>query len=268
MGTRVIAIASGKGGVGKTTVSTNLGVSLAKLGKRVVIIDLDMGLRNLDITLGLENQIQYDIVDVVTEQVSIKKALVRYRNTSCFMLAASQSDDKRFFSKYNIFSVINTLKKNFDYILLDAPAGIEEGFEEAAIFADEVIFIMNTDITSIRDADRTISIINTKKEYNNKAEKMKKYFIVNRVKSAHIGKHKYGMPTDDIQVFLGNDIKILGVIPEDEEMAYFYNHGEPACEHEKSLSGQEFVRIAKRVNGEDIPFVKLKKQSFIKKLFG
>ena len=243
----VIVITSGKGGVGKTTTSANIGTALAKGGNKVVLIDTDIGLRNLDLLLGLENRIVYTIVDVVEERCKLKQALVKdKKNPNLCLLAAAQTRDKSAVNADQLKEICETLKKEFDYILVDCPAGIEQGFQNAVAGANEAIVVTTPEMSAIRDADRIIGLLESK-------EDVKKYrLLVNRVRPNLITTNDM-MSVEDVVEILSAEL--IGVIPEDTGVITSTNKGEPIVNDEKSLAGQAYLNVARRIQGEDVPFL-------------
>lgn len=243
----VIVITSGKGGVGKTTTSANIGTALAKGGNKVVLIDTDIGLRNLDLLLGLENRIVYTIVDVVEERCKLKQALVKdKKNPNLCLVAAAQTRDKSAVNADQLKEICETLKKEFDYILVDCPAGIEQGFQNAVAGANEAIVVTTPEMSAIRDADRIIGLLESK-------EDVKKYrLLVNRVRPNLI-KTNDMMSVEDVVEILSAEL--IGVIPEDTGVITSTNKGEPIVNDEKSLAGQAYLNVARRIQGEDVPFL-------------
>ncbi len=245
----VIVITSGKGGVGKTTTSANIGTALAKEGNKVVLIDTDIGLRNLDLLLGLENRIVYTIVDVVEERCKLKQALVKdKKNPNLCLLAAAQTRDKSAVTEEQLKDICEQLKEDFDYILVDCPAGIEQGFQNAVAGANEAIVVTTPEMSAVRDADRIIGLLEAK-------EGVEKYrLLVNRVRPNLI-KTNDMMSVDDVVEILSAEL--IGVIPEDTGIITSTNRGEPIVNDEKSLAGKAYLNVARRIKGEDVPFLNL-----------
>lgn len=255
----VIVITSGKGGVGKTTTTANLGVGLAMLGKKVVLIDADIGLRNLDVVMGLENRIVYDLVDVVEGNCRAKQALIRdKRYETLFLLPAAQTRDKNAVSPDQMKKLCDELKQEYDYILVDCPAGIEQGFRNAIAGADRALIVTTPEVSAVRDADRIIGLLEA-------AELKDPRLIINRLRPDMV-KRGDMMDIDDILEILA--INLIGVIPDDEKIIISTNRGEPVVANESgSLSGQAYRNIVRRVMGEEVPFLELyKNQSFFGKL--
>ncbi len=255
----VIVITSGKGGVGKTTTSANIGTALAKDGNKVVLIDTDIGLRNLDLLLGLENRIVYTIVDVVEERCKLKQALVKdKKNPNLCLLAAAQTRDKSAVTAEQLKEICDTLKEDFDYILVDCPAGIEQGFQNAVAGANEAIVVTTPEMSAIRDADRIIGLLEAKEE-------VQRYrLLVNRVRPNLI-KTNDMMSVDDVVEILSCDL--IGIIPEDTGVITSTNKGEPIVNDENSLAGQAYMNVAKRIQGEEVPFLDIDQpRTFIEKV--
>ena len=239
----VIVITSGKGGVGKTTTTANLGSSLALEGKKVALIDTDIGLRNLDVVMGLENRIVYDIVDVVEEKCKLKQALIKdKRFKELFLLPAAQTRDKSAITEEQMRDLIKQLKEEFDYILIDCPAGIEQGFKNAIVGADKAIVVTMPEISAIRDADRIIGLLESSEIRNPE-------LIVNRLRPNMVKKGEM-MEVDDIVDLLSVDL--IGVVPDDEYIITQTNKGEPVIQNRKAPSGKAYLEIARRILGENI----------------
>ena len=238
MSGRVIVITSGKGGVGKTTTNANIGTALAKAGKKVVMIDTDLGLRNLDLLLGLENRIVYTIVDVVEERCKLKQALVKdKKNPNLCLLAAAQTRDKTAVTEEQLKDICEKLKKDFDFILVDCPAGIEQGFQNAVAGASEAIVVTTPEMSAVRDADRIIGLLEAKEE-------IKSYkLLLNRVRPDLVETNDM-MSVDDVVDILSAEL--IGIIPEDTGIITSTNKGEPIVNNEKSLAGKEIGRASCR----------------------
>ena len=256
----VIVVTSGKGGVGKTTTTANVGTGLAKLGKKVVLIDTDIGLRNLDVVLGLENRIVYNLVDVVEGKCKIRQALIKdKRYDSLYLLPSAQTREKDAVTPEQMKELTDELRNEFDYIFLDCPAGIEQGFRNAIAGADLAIVVTTPDVSAIRDADRIIGLL--------EANEIKKTeLIVNRLRMDMV-KRGDMMSSDDVLDILGIDL--LGIVPDDEKIVVATNNGEPLVGDESSLAGKAYMNICHRILGEEIPFLNLEeKKGFFAKLFG
>jgi len=259
----VIVITSGKGGVGKTTTTANIGTGLALAGKKVVLIDTDIGLRNLDVVMGLENRIVYDLVDVIEGFCRVKQAIIKdKRYEGLYLLPAAQTRDKTSVNPEQMLKLCQELKQDFDYIIVDCPAGIEQGFKNAIAGADKAIVVTTPDVSAVRDADRIIGLLESNELKNPK-------LIVNRVRMDMV-KRGDMMNIDDIIDILA--IGLIGVVPDDEKIVISTNRGEPAITDDKSIAGQAYRNIAKRIMGEEIPFLDIDNNNGImfklKKLLG
>lgn len=256
----VIVITSGKGGVGKTTTTANLGSSLAEAGKKVVLVDTDIGLRNLDVVMGLENRIVYDIVDVVEEKCKLRQALIKdKRFEELFLLPAAQTRDKTAINEEQMKELTKKLKEDFDYILIDCPAGIEQGFKNAIAGADRAIVVTTAEISAIRDADRIIGLLESSEIKNPE-------LIVNRLRPNMVKKGEM-MEVDDIVDLLSVDL--IGVVPDDEYIITQTNKGEPVIKNKKAPSGKAYIEIARRILGENIDVtIPGKKQGLWEKIRG
>ena len=243
----VIVITSGKGGVGKTTTTANVGTGLAMLGKKVVLIDTDIGLRNLDVVLGLENRIVYNLVDVIEQNCKIKQALIKdKRYETLYLLPSAQTRDKDAVNPEQMVALTEELKNEFDYIILDCPAGIEQGFKNAIAGADRAIVVTTPEVSAVRDADRIIGLL----EAN---EVKKTELIVNRLRMDMV---KRGDMMSSEQVLDILAISLLGVVPDDENIVVSTNTGEPLVGND-SLAGQAYMNICKRITGEEVPLLDL-----------
>jgi len=248
MNANVITISSGKGGVGKTTTTANLAVALAQLDQKVVCIDGDIGLRNLDVILGLENRIVYDLVDVVEGRCRIRQAMIRDKRLSeLFLIPAAQTRDKSAVSPSDMIRLCDELRAEVDWIIIDSPAGIERGFRNALAPADLVLVVTNPEVSSVRDADRIIGLVEAE-------EKGPAQLILNRVNPV-LTKRGDMLHTDDVLELLAIDL--IGVIPDDETVVVASNRGQPVTFLDNSKAGQAFRNIAKRLLGESVPFMNL-----------
>ena len=263
----IITITSGKGGVGKSTTTANIATALAKNGKKVVAIDFDIGLRNLDMILGLENRIVYDVVDVMEGNCNLAQAIIKdKRVNNLHFIPASQTKDKDILEKSKVKKLLEDLKKEFDYILVDSPAGIESGFEHSIFLADRAIIVTTPEISAVRDADRVIGIIDAKSQKAINGEEVEKHIIVNRLKPDLVEKGDM-LSVEDVLHILS--LPLIGVVPDTEEIVSSTNLGEPIVHNEKSLAGEAFRRIAKRIDGEKVPLLDLKvNNGFFSKLKG
>ena len=259
----VIVITSGKGGVGKTTTSAYIGTGLALLDKKVVLLDADIGLRNLDVILGLENRIVYDIVDVIEGKCTYKKALIKdKKNPNLFLLPAAQTRDKDAISPEQMKDLCEELRNEFDYVLIDCPAGIENGFKIAIAGADRALVVTTPEVSAVRDADRIIGLLGA-------SEIRSPQLIINRLRLDMI-KREEMMAIEDVEEILAIDV--IGIVPDDESIIVSANKGEPAVLYKDSLAGQSFLDISRRITGEEVPFRDLEvKEGFFasfKRLFG
>lgn len=246
----VIAVISGKGGVGKTTATANIGLGIAINKKTCVVVDFDIGQRNLDMILGLENRVVYDLVQVMDEEANIKQAIIKSKvNDNLHFLAASQTKDKSVLDSIKVRKLVENLKETYDYVILDSPAGIESGFEHTIEFADTAIIVVNPEVSSIRDADRAIGILDAKSQRVKDGFEVEKFLIVNRI-SAEMVQNGEMLRSEDILDIL--NIKLLGKIPEDKGVIDASNQGKPIILDKKSIAGPAYSRIAKRICGEDI----------------
>jgi len=248
MPAQVITITSGKGGVGKTTATANLAVALAALGSKVVCIDGDIGLRNLDVILGLENRIVYDIVDVIEGRCRLKQAMIRDKKLpNLYLIPAAQTRDKNAVSPSDMNRLIKDLRPDFDFVLIDSPAGIERGFRNAIAAADRVIVVTNPEVSAVRDADRVIGILEAE-------DKGPGALIINRLNPILVKKNDM-LSADDVLDLLA--VELIGIVPEDENVIIGSNRGAPVASDPKSKAGQAFRNIAKRLKGETVPFLDL-----------
>ena len=253
----VIVVTSGKGGVGKTTTTANIGTALAMAGKKVVLVDADIGLRNLDLVMGLENRVVYDLVNVIEGTCRVKQALIKdKRHDSLYMLPAAQTRDKDAVTAEQMKELCEKLKEDFDYVILDCPAGIEQGFKNAIAGADKAIVVTTPEVSAVRDADRIIGLLEANEIKDPK-------LLVNRVR---INMVKSGdmMSVEDIVELLA--ISLIGVVPDDTSIITTTNRGEPAAMSEKSLPGKAYRNIAARLMGEEVPLLELDKKGFFGKL--
>lgn len=248
MSGRVIVVTSGKGGVGKTTSTANIGSALAKNGAKVAMIDTDLGLRNLDLLMGLENRIVYTLVDVVEERCKLTQALVKdKKNPNLVLLAAAQTRDKSAVTGEQMKEICDKLKETYDFVLVDSPAGIEQGFQNAIAGATEAIIVTTPEMSAVRDADRIIGLLEAKEEITSYR------LVLNRVRPNLI-KSNDMMSVDDVVGILS--VKLLGIIPEDENIIISTNKGEPIIYNEDNVKAAvAYNNISKRIIGEDVPFM-------------
>lgn len=258
MGARVIVITSGKGGVGKTTTTANIGAALADKGHKVLLIDTDIGLRNLDVVMGLENRIVYDLIDVIEGRCRISQALIKdKRCQNLVLLPAAQIRDKNDVNTEQMKELIFSLKDSFDYILIDCPAGIEQGFKNAIAAADEAIVVTTPEVSATRDADRIIGLLEAAGIKNPR-------LVINRLRIDMV-KDKNMLGVEDILDILA--VKLLGVVPDDENVVISTNKGEPLVYKGDSLAAKAFKNIASRIEGVEVPLLDLDvKMSILEKI--
>ncbi|MBC7325078.1 MAG: septum site-determining protein MinD [Moorella sp. (in: Bacteria)] len=242
----VIVITSGKGGVGKTTTTANLGTGLASLGKKVVLVDTDIGLRNLDVVMGLENRIVYDLIDVVEGRCRLKQALIKdKRLENLYLLPANQTRDKTAVSRQQMIELMAQLREDFEFVLVDCPAGIEMGFKNAIAGAEKALVVTTPEVAAVRDADRIIGLLEA-------AEMDSPRLIINRLRPEMVRKGDM-MDIEDMLEILAIDL--IGVVPEDEHIVISTNRGEPAIMDRHSRAGQAYRNISRRLLGEEVPFL-------------
>lgn len=242
----VIVVTSGKGGVGKTTSSANIGTGFAMLDKKVVLIDADIGLRNLDVVMGLENRIVYNLIDVIEGNCRLKQALIKDKKFSnLFLLPAAQTRDKNAVTPEQMQKLCENLKEEFDYVIIDCPAGIEQGFKNAIAGADRAFVVTTPEVSAIRDADRIIGLLEANELRNSR-------LIINRIRTDMV-KRGDMMSVEDVVEILAIDL--IGTIPDDENVVISTNNGEPIVINQSSVSGRAYFNICKRVVGEDVPYI-------------
>jgi septum site-determining protein MinD len=248
MSAKVITITSGKGGVGKTTATANLAAALAAAGQKVVCVDSDIGLRNLDVVLGLENRIVYDLVDVIEGRCRLRQAMIRdKRLPDLYLIPAAQTRDKSAVSPSDMVRLCDEIRPDADWILIDSPAGIERGFRNAIAPADVVLVITNPEVSAVRDADRIIGLIEAE-------EKGPARLILNRIKPEMVRRGDM-LDTNDVLELLA--VELIGIVPDDENVITSTNRGMPVALDGKSKAGQAFRNIARRITGEKVPFMDL-----------
>ena len=249
MAGRVITVTSGKGGVGKTTFSANFSAALAKLGKKTITVDADVGQRNLDLIMGLENRIVFDLVDVVEGRCELSKACIRDRRIPTLqLLPAAQTRDKSAVSPDAMRKVCDGLRPLCDFVIIDCPAGIEGGFETATASADSLIIVVNPEVSSVRDSDRVIGLLESREKYD-------MHLVINRLQPEKMRRGEM-LGIDDVMDLLAIDL--LGLIPEDDYILVSSNRGELATLNpSESPAGQEYQNIARRILGEEVPFMKI-----------
>jgi septum site-determining protein MinD len=245
---KIVTITSGKGGVGKTTLTANLAAALAAQNQKVVCIDGDIGLRNLDVVLGLENRIVYDLVDVVEGRCRLRQAMIRdKRLPELYLIPAAQTRDKSAVTPSDMVRVCEEIRPDFDWVLVDSPAGIERGFRNAIAPADMVLVVTNPEVSAVRDADRVIGLIEAE-------EKGPARLIINRIKPEMVRRGEM-LSVDDVIELLA--IELIGIVPDDESVVSSTNRGLPIVLDGKSRAGQALRNIATRLRGNDVPFLEL-----------
>ena len=245
---KVIVVTSGKGGVGKTTSTANIGAALTKLGNKVIVIDGDIGLRNLDVVMGLENRIVFDLVDLIEKKCKPRQAMIKdKRFDGLYLIPAAQTRDKDAINPEQMKELCDELKEEFDYVIVDCPAGIENGFKNAIAGADSAIVVTTPEVSAVRDADRIIGLLEAHSvdDIN---------LVVNRIKMNMV-RNGDMLDINDILDIMG--IKLIGVVPDDENVVISTNKGEPVVEYNNSLAGTAYSNIARRVMGEEVKFLEL-----------
>jgi len=265
---KIIVVTSGKGGVGKTTSSASIGTGLASRGFKTVIIDFDVGLRNLDLIMGCERRVVYDFVNVINTEASLNQALIRdKRIPTLSILPASQTRDKEALTREGVQNVLDQLSKTFDYIVCDSPAGIERGAQMALYFADIAIVVTNPEVSSVRDSDRILGILQSKSRRAEKGEIIEEHLLLTRYNPQRVAIGEM-LSVEDVKDILA--IPLLGVIPESEAVLKASNQGTPVIHDQESTSGMAYDDAVRRLLGEDIPhrFVDITRKNFFKRLIG
>lgn len=267
--TEIIVVTSGKGGVGKTTSSASIACGLAKAGRKTVVIDFDVGLRNLDLIMGCERRVVYDFVNVVHNEANLKQALIKdKRFDNLYVLAASQTRDKDALTLEGVGKVLNDLAaEGFEYILCDSPAGIEKGAFLAMYFADRAVVVVNPEVSSVRDSDRILGLLASKTKKAEAGERITEHLLLTRYNPARVEKGEM-LSISDVEEILG--LKVVGVIPEAPEVLQSSNSGNPVILDEESSAGQAYTDAVARILGEERPmrFTTVEKKGFFSKIFG
>lgn len=263
----VIVVTSGKGGVGKTTTSAAFSTGLAEQGYRTVVIDFDVGLRNLDLIMGCERRVVYDFINVIQGEATLNQALIKdKRYDNLFILPASQTRDKDALDKDAVGRIIDELKQTFDYIVCDSPAGIESGALMALYYADHAIVVTNPEVSSVRDSDRILGILSSRsKRAEEGLERIKEYLMITRFSPGRASKGEM-LSVKDVQEILS--VPLLGVIPESKAVLRASNEGVPVIVNKESDAGQAYEDAVKRFLGKEIPMRFIEKPSFLQRLFG
>jgi len=265
----IIVVTSGKGGVGKTTTSANLAMGLAERGKRVAVIDFDVGLRNLDLVMGCERRVVYDFVNVIQGECSLRQALIKdKRNDSLFILAASQTRDKDALTSDGVQRVLEELKADFDFVICDSPAGIERGAHLAMYFADRAVVVVNPEVSSVRDSDRVLGLLASKSQRAEAGEdNVIEHLLVTRYSPERVAGGDM-MSVADVEEILG--LPVLGVIPESEMVLQSSNSGVPVILDQQAPAGQAYADAVARLLGEDRPmrFLEARRKGLFKRLLG
>ncbi|MBU2966179.1 septum site-determining protein MinD [Amphritea sp. 2_MG-2023] len=265
---KIIVVTSGKGGVGKTTSSAAISTGLALRGHKTVVIDFDVGLRNLDLIMGCERRVVYDFVNVINKEASLKQALIKDKRTEgLFILPASQTRDKDALTYEGVEAVLNELAEDFDYIICDSPAGIEQGAQMALYFAEEAIVVTNPEVSSVRDSDRILGILQSKSRLAEQGKTIKEHLMLTRYNPARVATNEM-LSVADVEEILA--IPLLGVIPESEAVLKASNQGAPVILDTESQAGQAYQDAVSRLLGEDVEhrFLEQAKSSFFKRLLG
>jgi septum site-determining protein MinD len=265
----ILVVTSGKGGVGKTTTSASIASGLARSGKKVAVIDFDVGLRNLDLIMGCERRVVYDFVNVVHGEASLKQALIKdKRIDSLFVLAASQTRDKDALTKEGVEKVLKDLADDgFDFIVCDSPAGIEKGAFLAMYFADRALVVVNPEVSSVRDSDRILGLLQSKTRRAENGERIEEHLLLTRYNPERVEKGEM-LSIGDVEEILG--LKVIGVVPESSDVLQASNAGNPVIFDEQSLAGQAYTDAVARLLGETRPmrFTTVEKKGFFAKMFG
>ncbi len=265
---KIIVVTSGKGGVGKTTTSAAISTGLALNGYKTVVIDFDVGLRNLDLIMGCERRVVYDFVNVINGESNLKQTLIKDKRTeNLYVLPASQTRDKEALTKEGVGRVLEELRAEFDYIICDSPAGIEQGAQMALYFADEAIIVTNPEVSSVRDSDRIIGILQSKSQKAENGEQVKEHLLLTRYNPKRVADGEM-LSVTDVEEILAVDL--LGVIPESQDVLKASNQGTPVILESSSDAGQAYSDAVQRLVGKDIPhrFLEAQKKGFLARVFG
>ncbi len=266
---KIVVVTSGKGGVGKTTTSASFATGLAQRGKKTVVIDFDVGLRNLDLIMGCERRVVFDFVNVIHGEANLRQALIKDKtNENLFVLAASQTRDKDALTEEGVGRVIEELSKEFDYIICDSPAGIERGAHLAMYFADEALVVTNPEVSSVRDSDRVLGLLSSKTRKVEKGEgRIKEHLVLTRYNPARVLKGEM-LSVDDVREILA--IPLLGVIPESTTVLTSSNAGTPVIANKESDAGSAYDDVVARFLGEEREhrFMNVEKKGLFGRLFG
>ncbi|MBK1695024.1 septum site-determining protein MinD [Chromatium weissei] len=266
---KIIVITSGKGGVGKTTTSASLAMGLAQKGKRTVVIDFDVGLRNLDLIMGCERRVVYDFVNVINNEANLSQALIRDKRCDLlYVLPASQTRDKDALTKEGVARVLEELSANYDFIICDSPAGIEHGATMAMYFADDAVVVTNPEVSSVRDSDRMLGILSSKsRRAEMNEEPIREFLLLTRYDPSRVQSGEM-LSVDDVQEILA--LKLLGIIPESKAVLTASNSGTPVILDRESDAGQAYSDMVARYLGDEVPhrFLHTEKKGFLSRLFG
>jgi len=265
---KIIVITSGKGGVGKTTTSAAFATGLALKGQKTVVIDFDVGLRNLDLVMGCERRVVYDFVNVIHKEANLKQALIKdKRLDNLYILPASQTRDKDALDKDAVEAVLDELAEDFDYIICDSPAGIETGAQMALYFAEEAIIVTNPEVSSVRDSDRILGILQSKSRLAEQGKRVKEHLLLTRYNPTRVAAGEM-LSVDDVEEILA--VPLLGVIPESQAVLKASNQGVPVIHDDDSDAGQAYDDAVARYLGDERPhrFLEANKKGFLKRVFG
>ncbi len=265
---KIIVVTSGKGGVGKTTSSAAIATGLALAGHKTVVIDFDVGLRNLDLIMGCERRVVYDFVNVINKEATLNQALIKDKRTdNLYILPASQTRDKDALTMEGVQKVLDDLSKDYDFIICDSPAGIEQGAQMALYFADEAIVVTNPEVSSVRDSDRILGILQSKSMRAEKGQSVKEHLLLTRYNPERVATAEM-LSVADVEEILA--VPLLGVIPESEAVLKASNQGAPVILDTESNAGKAYSDAVKRLLGEEVPhrFLDVEKKGFFKRLLG